>query len=80
MFSELHLARTLWRYGLARAQQARSTRAERDLGASAIEWAVISAILVTAAVLIGGVVYTVVRDKSNAIATCSNQPVGAAGC
>jgi Flp pilus assembly pilin Flp len=81
MFTELQLAHLLWCHGLARARVARSTRtADRDLGASAIEWAVISAILVTAAVLIGGVVYSVVRSKSRALETCANQPVGTAGC
>lgn len=52
----------------------------RDRGASALEWAIISAILVTAAVLIGGVIYNVVQDKGNTLEQCANQPVGTAGC
>lgn len=66
---------TLLRRALARARSG-----DRTLGASALELAIISAILVTAAVLIAGVVYRVVEDKGSKIEDCSNQPVGAAGC
>ncbi len=78
MFTQLQMARTLWRYGVARARTVR----ERDLdrGATALEWAVISAILVTAAVFIGGIVYTVVQDKGADLQQCANAPVGTAGC
>lgn len=55
-------------------------RSGGDRGASALEWAIISAILVTAAVLIGGVIYNVVQDKGGALEQCANQPVGSAGC
>ena len=78
MFTEFQMARTLWRYGLLRAQQAREN--DLDRGATALEWAVISAILVTAAVLVGGIVYTVVQNKSTAIQRCGNAGVTAAGC
>ena len=78
MFTEFQMARTLWRYGLLRAQQAREK--DLDRGATALEWAVISAILVAAAVLVGGIVYTVVQNKSTAIQQCGNAGVTAAGC
>lgn len=78
MFGELHLARTLLRYAAARRL---ALRAEpRDLGASALEWAIISAIVVTAAVVIGGIVYNVVQTKGTTLQNCANQPVGATGC
>jgi hypothetical protein len=51
-----------------------------DLGASALEWAVISAILVTAAVIIGGIVYHAVQTKGKAIEQCANQGPGATQC
>ena len=43
---------------------------DRELGASALEWAVISAIVVTAAVLIGSVIYSVVKTKTGDITKC----------
>jgi Flp pilus assembly pilin Flp len=51
-----------------------------DRGASALEWAVISAILVTAAVIIGGVIYNVVQDKSNQIESCGALGADAQSC
>lgn len=55
-------------------------RRHRDRGASALEWAVISAILVTAAVIIGGVIYTVVDNKSNDIKACGALGANAESC
>lgn len=78
MLAELTVVRVLWHYALARHSALRAQ--PRDLGASALEWAIISAILVTAAVVIGGVIYRVVQTKSATLETCANQPVGAAGC
>lgn len=75
---EIQLTRLLWRYAMARRAALRA--APRDLGASALEWAIISAIVVTAAVVIGGVVYRVVQDKGTQLENCANQPVGANGC
>jgi hypothetical protein len=79
MFELMHLAATLWGVGVDRA---RALRAEprRDLGASALEWAIISAIVVTAAVVIGGIIYKVVQDKGTTLENCANQPVGAKNC
>ncbi len=51
-----------------------------DTGASALEWAVISAILVTAAVIIGGIVYNAVQKKGDAIQQCANQGANATQC
>lgn len=73
------LAATLWQLALLRARVLRSDE-HRTLGASAIEWAVISAIVVTAAVVIGGIIYNVIEDKGSAIEDCANQPVGSPGC
>ena len=78
MLPELTIVRVLWQYALVRRDLLRAQ--PRDLGASALEWAIISAILVTAAVVIGGVIYRVVQNKSTTLETCANQPVGAAGC
>jgi hypothetical protein len=55
-------------------------RRMRDAGASALEWAVISAILITAAVVIGGVIYNVVSNKSDAIQACGSLGASAQNC
>jgi hypothetical protein len=55
-------------------------RGRRDTGASALEWAVISAILITAAVLIGGVIYNVVNQKKDAINSCGSLGADAQSC
>ena len=39
----------------------------RDLGASVVEWVVITAMLVAIAVVIGGIVLTKLQDKANTI-------------
>lgn len=48
----------------------------RDLGASALEWAIIAAISVVIASIIGAVVYNVVSDKGNSLQDCADQPPG----
>jgi hypothetical protein len=58
----------------------RSGRGRRDAGASALEWAVISAILITAAVLIGGVIYNVVNEKKDDINSCGSLGADAQSC
>jgi hypothetical protein len=45
-----------------------------DRGASAIEWVIISAILVAIAVAVGGIILNKVKDKANSINL--NSPVG----
>lgn len=47
----------------------------RDLGASALEWAIIAAIAVVIATVIGAVIYNVVKDKGTKLQNCANQPV-----
>lgn len=50
----------------------------RDAGASALEWAIIAAVVVVAASLIGGAVYKIVAEKSQALEACASVAVGAA--
>jgi len=54
---------------LTRLAQARQSG---DLGASAIELAIITAVLVMAAALVVGVIYTVVQSQANNIKSQSN--------
>lgn len=64
--TELRYALLLITYVRARAAEAR--RAGRsELGASALEWAIISAIVVGLAVIITAVIRNVVQDKANEI-------------
>ncbi len=46
---------------------------EKDLGASALEWAIIAAISVIMATVIGAVIYNLVKDKSTQIKNCNLQ-------
>lgn len=78
MSVEIALVRTLWQLAAVRYHALRAQ--PRDAGATALEWAVISAILVTAAVVIGGIIYKTVQDKGKSISDCANKPVGADGC
>jgi hypothetical protein len=69
MYAEIQLVRVMVGYALARAgsQRARAREGRTELGASALEWAIISAILVTAALLIGGIVKGVIDRRSKEI-------------
>ena len=49
--------------------------ADRDRGASALEWAIIAAISVVIATIIGAIVYNVVQTKAADVQNCANQPV-----
>jgi Flp pilus assembly pilin Flp len=49
---------------------------EKDRGASAIEWAIIAALSVAMAVIIGVVVYNVVNTQSGKIGNCANVKPG----
>jgi Flp pilus assembly pilin Flp len=51
-------------------------RGARERGASALEWALIAAIVVVAATFIGAAVYNVVQDKAADMENCANAPVG----
>ncbi len=52
----------------------------RDAGASALEFAIIAAIVVVAASVIGAVIVNIVQTKSTDLQTCANQPIGSAAC
>lgn len=66
------------------ASTARTTRrlgrGARDAGASALEFAIIAAIVVVAASVIGAVIYNIVDTKSQQLDDCANQPIGSAEC
>ncbi len=64
MPAEFNVARQLLAYARLRAEALRCRR-DNQWGASAIEWAIISAIVVTAAVLIGGAIKAAVDGKKN---------------
>lgn len=68
--TSLTAAKTLW--WIARGRMAALQREDgRELGASAIEWAIISAILVAAAIFIGNAVYQKVTESSGKLDECS---------
>lgn len=78
MFSEFTIARMMFQIALVRRDALRAQ--PRDLGASALEWAIISAILVSAAVLIGGIIYNVIKNKGADLTKCGSAAPGATGC
>jgi Flp pilus assembly pilin Flp len=45
-------------------------------GASVLEWALIAAVVVVAASIIGAVIFNIVNDKSSQLNDCANQPAG----
>ena len=64
--TELQYARLFIMYVRARAAEAR--RAGRsELGASALEWAIISAVVVTLAIIIASVITDVVNSRKDEI-------------
>jgi Flp pilus assembly pilin Flp len=73
----IRLAITLLQLAVLRARMLHADT-ERDRGASALEWAIIAAIVVVAASIVGGVVYNVVQTKTTQLNDCANQPVGSA--
>jgi Flp pilus assembly pilin Flp len=62
----------LWDVLIGRIQEARRS----DRGASAIEWAIIAAVSVIIASVIGGIIYHVVSSKGSSLEKCADQPVG----
>lgn len=46
--------------------------AERDRGASALEWALIAAVVVVAAALIGSAVFNVIQTRAGQVTECGN--------
>ncbi len=61
-----------------RRRLATTRGAVRDAGASALEFAIIAAVTVLAASVIGGLVYTIVGDRAEELENCSTQAVGSA--
>lgn len=78
MYAQLQFTFVLCGLGVDRLRS-RHAGEDRESGASALEWAVISAIVITAAVLIGGIVYNVVQNKGTAITNCGNSAPAANG-
>ncbi len=62
----------LWDILVARVDEARNS----DRGASALEWAIIAAVSVVIATIIGTVIYNVVKTKGSAINKCANVAPG----
>jgi hypothetical protein len=58
----------------------RVTKGARDAGASALEFAIIAAIVVVAASVVGAVIYNVVEDRSGQLEDCASQPIGSEAC
>lgn len=56
--------------------RARRLSREDQIGASVLEWALIAAVVVVAAALIGSVVYNLVDQKSADIEKCGNVAPG----
>lgn len=54
-------------------------RSAPDLGASAIEWVIITGILVVLAAAVGGVIYTLVKNRADSIVIPDNPGGGAGG-
>jgi Flp pilus assembly pilin Flp len=63
---------TMMRGAMAHARELR--RDER--GATVLEWALIAAVIVVAASIIGAVVYNIVDTKSSQLEDCANMPAG----
>ncbi|WP_432487153.1 hypothetical protein [Kineococcus sp. SYSU DK018] len=63
---------------LVRARARCAAASGRDAGASALEWAIIAAVVVVAASVIGGVVFNIVQQKGADLAECANVAVGSA--
>jgi Flp pilus assembly pilin Flp len=61
---EFNVARQLFAYAMLR-KEAMKYRSDDQRGASAIEWAIISAIVVAAAVLIGSAIKSLVENKKD---------------
>ncbi|WP_066638848.1 hypothetical protein [Serinicoccus hydrothermalis] len=50
----------------------RDLLAHKDRGASALEWALIAAVVVVAAALIGAAVYNVIQTRAAQVEQCGN--------
>lgn len=63
---------------IVRAAAARARAYRSEIGATVLEWALIAAVVVVAASIIGGVIFNIVQDKSSELEDCANQPAGVA--
>ena len=59
-----------------RARIARVRSGELDRGASAVEWVVISMIVVTIVAVVGFVLSTALKNKANTVSTCIGGTTG----
>jgi Flp pilus assembly pilin Flp len=66
------LAVILWQGAFARLHRVR----EEEDGATVLEWALIAAVVVVAASIIGAVIFNIVKTKSANLNNCANKPVG----
>ncbi|WP_349829236.1 hypothetical protein [Brevibacterium litoralis] len=64
----------LWRRNAGRR------RSRGDRGASAIEWVIITAVLVVAVSVIGGVITTVVNNQADKLEQCASTAGGGEEC
>lgn len=71
MAPELFYAKAIIMFVRARADEARR-QGRNELGASAIEWAIISGVLVVLALLLGRIIQGVVEDNASKIESGSN--------
>lgn len=71
MAPELFYARAIIMFVRARADEARRN-GRNELGASAIEWAIISAVVVVLALVVAKVIQGVVQDNAGKIQEGSN--------
>lgn len=62
----------LWDVLVGRIQEVR----RNDRGASAIEWAIIAAVSVVIATIIGTIIYNVVQSKGSDISNCAKKAPG----
>jgi Flp pilus assembly pilin Flp len=64
-------------YLRGRVERARS---EEDRGASAIEWVVIAAVVVSIVGIVGGILYTALRDRAQDVERCIDGVDGSEAC
>lgn len=60
-----------------RAQDQLLADGNRERGASALEWALIAAVVVVAAALIGAAVFNVIQTRAAQVQQCGNVAAGA---
>lgn len=63
---------------LVQGLHSRALRKRDEGGASVLEWALIAAVVVVAASIIGAVIFNIVQTKSAKLNDCANKAAGAA--